>query len=184
MRRVFLPLLMLLGSAVHAAADHDLKVDRSRSFVDVDVKSTLDSFTGRLEAYAARLTADDADKIRAVEFSFKFANLRTGKPERDAKMIAWLGGGDPEGKFVLGALALTPSGQGRASGRLTFHGSAQMVEMPVQVSLVNGEYTITGHATIDYRDWGLKVIRKLGLAKVDPEVKIRFKLVAAPAPPK
>ena len=184
MNRVFLALLALLAAASLPGAETILRVDRSRSFVDVDVKSTLDSFTGRLESYSVRMVADEAGKIRGVEFSFKFTQLKTGKPERDAKMIEWLGGGEPEGRFVLGALATTPSGQGRASGRLTFHGTAQMVEMPVQVGQVNGEYTVTGTATINYRDWGLKVIRKLGVTKVDPEVKIRFKMVALPEPAK
>ena len=184
MTRVFLALLALAAATSLPGADTSLKVDRTRSFVDVDVKSTLDSFTGRLDSYTVRMTADEAGKIKGVEFSFRFTQLKTGKPERDAKMIEWLGGGEPDGKFVLGGLATTPSGQGRASGRLTFHGTAQMVEMPVQVSQVNGEYTVTGTAAIDYRDWGLKVIRKLGVTKVDPEVKIRFKVVAMPEPAK
>ena len=34
--------------------------------------------------------------------------------------------------------------------------------------------------TIDYRNWGLKKYRKLGVLTVDPQVKIRFKLTGLP----
>ena len=74
-------------------------------------------------------------------------------------------------------LALTPDGQGRASGRLNLHDTAQLLEFTVNVLAADGTYTITGETTLDYRDWGLKVIRKAGLIKVAPEVNVRFKLV-------
>jgi polyisoprenoid-binding protein YceI len=175
------PLLVLfvLPLAVFAA-EHPVKVDKARSFVDVDVKVTVDSFTGHLDAYEARLTADQAGRLKTAVFSFKFADLKTGKPERDTAMIAWLGGGDPEGRFELGNLALTPDGQGQVSGRLTFHGVTERVEFPVNVSRTDGVYTIVGETTVDTRTWNLKVIRKAMLFKVDPEVKVRFKLVAVP----
>ena len=39
----------------------------------------------------------------------------------------------------------------------------------------DGQAALTGTATINYHSWGLKTYRKLGVLKVDPEVKIRFK---------
>lgn len=161
---------------VAAAAERQLKIDRTRTFIDVDVKATVGSFTGRLENYELKITVDAPGKIKSTVFAFKFADLKTGKAERDADMIKWLGGGDPAGLFEVGNLAITPDGQGQASGRLTFHGKTERVEFPINVTKTDGVFTVTGETTIDYRNWDLKVIRMALVAKVDPEVKIRFKL--------
>ena len=178
--RLFAALALLPLAAF--AADRAFKVDRSRSFVDVDVKATVDSFTGHLDRYDAQIGLDAAGKPRTAVFTFKFADLKTGKPDRDAKMIEWLGGGDPEGQFTLGVLALTPDGQGQASGKLAFHGTAQLVEFPVNVTRdTDGTLTITGSTTIDVRQWNLKVIRMALLLRVVPEVKIGLKIGGAPA---
>ncbi len=173
---VFLPLVL-------SAAERPLKIDKSRSFVDVDVDATV-NFTAHLDAYDTKFTAEDSGtgKIKTAIFSFKFADLKTGNTERDGKMIAWLGGGEPLGRFELGNLAVTPDGQGQASGRLIVHDVTERIEFPVNITRANGVYTITGETTIDYRTWNLKVIRTALVLKVNPEVKIRFKLTAEPAP--
>jgi polyisoprenoid-binding protein YceI len=173
-------LCCLLLPLLAPAADRALKIDRSRSFVDVDVDATKD-FTARLEAYDARLTVDDNGKVKTAVLTFKFADLKTGNTSRDTDMLAWLGGDSPEGRFELGNLAVTPNGQGQASGRLTFHGVTERIEFPVVITRADGAWTVTGETTIDYRDWKLKVIRKAFLFTVDPEVKIRFKLTGSPA---
>jgi polyisoprenoid-binding protein YceI len=169
----FLPLIL-------SAVEKPLKVDKSRSFLDVDVDATV-NFTAHLDAYDTKFT-EDAGKIKTAVFSFKFADLKTGNTERDAKMIAWLGGGEPLGRFELGNLAVTPDGQGQASGRLIFHDVTERIEFPVNITRTDGVYTITGETTINYRTWNLKVIRTALVLKVNPEVKIRFKLTAGPAP--
>jgi polyisoprenoid-binding protein YceI len=174
-----LALLALLPLAA-LAAERPLKLDPSRSFVDVDVDATK-NFTAHLDRYETKVTVDDAGKIKSAVFTFKFRDLKTGNEARDADMIKWLGGGDPEGRFELGNLALTPDGQGQASGRLTFHGVTERVEFPVNLVKTGGDYTLTGDTTIDDRTWGLKVIRKALLFTVNPEVKIRFKLTGTPA---
>lgn len=169
--------LLFLPLAVFAA-DRPLKVDRSRSFIDVDVKATVDSFTGHLDRYEIALTADESGKLKGGGvFAFKFTDLKTGKPDRDEAMLKWLGGGELPAKFELGTLALTPDGQGQASGRLTFHGATQLIEFAVNVTQDEDTYTVTGETTIDYRDWGLKVFRKAFVLKVDPNVTVRFKLI-------
>lgn len=171
--RLLAPLLLLPG--VLLAAERPLKIDRSRSFVDVDVDATM-NFTAHLDAYDAKITVDDAGKIKSAVFSFKFTDLKTGNTERDAHMIQWLGGGMPEGRFELGNLAVTPNGQGQASGRLIFHGVTERIEFPVEVSKADGTFTITGETTIDYRDWKLKIIRKALVFTVEPRVQVKFKL--------
>lgn len=167
----FLPLLL-------AATERPIKVDRSRSFVDVDVDATK-NFTAHLDAYEATVT-EDTGKIKSAVFTFRFADLKTGSTGRDAEMIQWLGGGVPEGRFELGNLAVTPDGQGQASGRLIFHGATERIEFPVSVTREGEAYVITGETTIDYRNWNLKVIRKAFLFTVSPELKIRFKFTGVP----
>lgn len=171
--------LAVLPAGLAAAAT--LKVDRHRSFVNVDVKATVGSFTGRLEAYEARVTFEPAGRIRAATFRFRFADLKTGDAERDAEMLRWAGGPDAAGAFTLGALALTPDGQGHATGRLVMNGRPELIEFPVNVSQLDGVWTLEGAATLRYTDWGLKVVRRFVVVKVDPEVKVRFKLIGTPA---
>ncbi len=167
---VALVLLPLLSSA----ADRPLKIDKTRSYVDVDVDATI-NFTARLENFDTSLSVDAAGKIKTAVLKFNFTDLKTGKTDRDAKMIQWLGGGEPEAKFEVGILAIAPDGQGQVTGKLTFHGLSQRVEFPVNVTRDDGTYVITGEATIDYREWALKIIRIAYVTKVDPFVKIRFK---------
>lgn len=175
-----LPALLALPAAV-LAQEVRLKIDKARSFIDVDVKATVDSFVGRLEGYDAVIPLDPAGRIRTARIAFKFTDLKTGKTDRDAKMIEWLGGGVPEGKFDLGTLALAPDGQGVANGNLTFHGVTQRIEFPVLITKTDDATTITGEATLDYRNWNLKIIRLAMLLKVDPMVKVKFKLIGSPA---
>lgn len=183
MKFVRLLAFALLLPLAALAADRTLKVDKTRSFIDVDGESTLRNFTGHLDTYDARVVTDEAGKIKGATLAFKFTDLKTGDQKRDADMIKWLGGGAPEGRFELGILALAPDGQGQVTGKLTFHGQTKLVEFPVNVLRTDDTYTITGETTINYTNWGLKIIRKVGLLKVDPEVKIRFKLIATPPEP-
>jgi polyisoprenoid-binding protein YceI len=185
--RSLLTALLFFPIAGFAAGPGVLKVDRSRSFVEVDVKATR-NFTARLDQYDAAIGFDAASKLKTAAFTFQFVDLKSGDGKRDADMIEWLGGGSPEGKFDLGTLALTPDGQGQASGRLSFHGAIERVEIPINVVRSGDDFTITGATTIDYRNWNLKVIRKALVLTVKPDVKVRFKLsgkiVDAPVDPK
>lgn len=177
-----LPVVFLLPLAVFAA-ERPLKIDRSRSYIEVDVKTTLKNFTAHLDAYDLKVNVDDTGKIKNAVLQFKFSDLRTGDDKRNADMIKWLGGGEPVGKFELGILALAPDGQGQVTGRLTFHENTSLIEFPINVTRADADYTITGSPTIDYREWELKVIKMDLLLKVSPEVKVRFKLVGSPAEP-
>lgn len=176
-RSVLLLLTLVCTCAGSVATSATLKIDRTRSFVDVDVKATVDSFTGRLDRYQAVLELDGAGKIKSSHLDFRFADLKTGKTDRDAKMMEWLGGGDPKGRFELGVLALAPDGQGQANGKLTFNGVSKRIEFPVNVTRTDSTLTVTGSVALDHRQWKLKVIRLFGLLKVDPNVVVRFQLV-------
>lgn len=178
-----LPLALLAQTPALPPGETALRIDKSRSYVDIDVKATAHSFTGRLERYETRFSVDAKGKIKTAVLTFKFADLKTGKDDRDARMLSWLGGGEPEGRFELGMLALAPNGLGQANGRLTFHGSSQLVEFPVTIKREDRTYTVTGTATVNTRNWGLKVIRFAGLLKVDPELRVRFQFTGELPPP-
>ncbi|MDD3178844.1 MAG: YceI family protein [Opitutaceae bacterium] len=181
---LFLPLAPAAAAAdAPAATPIGLRIDRTRSFIDVDVNVTVGSFVAHLDKYDARFVLDDTGKIKTGRFQFKFADLKTGSEQRDAAMLKWLGGIGSEGVFQLGVLAIAPDGQGVANGNLTFHDATQRIEFTVLVTQADGAYTVTGETSIDYTDWGLKVIRRMGLVKVDPRLHIRFKLVGEPDQP-
>jgi polyisoprenoid-binding protein YceI len=171
--------VLLALPLISFAADRVIKFDPAASYIEVDVGITIGDFTARLDKYDLRATAEEKKGIKSTVLTFKFADLKTGEPERDQKMIEWLGGGDPAGKFEAGIIALTPDGQGRVTGYLAMHGEKQLVEFPVNVTKAGDVFTITGEATVNYKAWGLKTIRKAGVIKVDPEVKVRFKFTGA-----
>jgi len=180
MKSVRLLAVLLALPLASFAADRVLKLDPSASFVEVDVDVTMGDFTARLDKYDLRVIAEDKKGVKSTVLNFKFSDLKTGEPERDQKMLEWLGSADAAGKFESGIVALTPDGQGRVNGRLTFHGKTDSLEFPVNVTKAGNVFTITGEAMVDYRHFDLKTIRKAGLIKVDPNVKVRFKFTGTP----
>ncbi|HVU17973.1 MAG TPA: YceI family protein [Candidatus Didemnitutus sp.] len=183
MRTVRLLLATLALPLALCAAERPLKIDPARSYVEVDVKSTLKNFTAHLDAYVMSATVDDTGKIKNAVLQFRFADLKTGDDGRNADMLKWLGGADATGKFELGILAVAPDGQGQATGKLTFHDNTKLIEFSLNIDRADGTYTITGSPTFDYRDWNLKVYKRDFLLKVDSELRVRFKFTGVPAEP-
>lgn len=178
-------LLMVLSPVALWGAPRALVVDKGRSEIDIAVKATVDSFTGTLENYDARLQVDDATgEITGSEVRFNFADVKTGKGKRDAKMHEWQEtASHPTGVFVMQRLATAPDGKRTASGQLEFHGVRRELSFPVVVTRTQRLYAIDGEAQLDTRDYDLPVIRLLGLLKVDPLVRVHFHLQAQLAEP-
>ena len=82
----------------------------------------------------------------------------------------------PEGVFTLSALEPAADGRFEARGTFVLHGVSREIVFPVSVITDRTLYAIDGVATLDTQDFGLPVIRKFGLLKVDPVVKVRFHL--------
>ena len=151
-------------------------LDKARSSVEIDVKATGDSFTGKLNSYTAVIQGNKATKKPSkVTFNWGFADLKTGKDKRDKKMISWLEN-KTKGSFVLSSFTKRGDGQMWAKGNMTIHGVKQVVLFPAKVIFNGDKVTIRGSATIDTRKFNLPIIRMFGLLKVDPLVKVRFKL--------
>lgn len=119
---------LLLATATSAAAastaERPLAIDFTHSHVEVAVKATVDSFTGRLTRYGPAVVIDDAGRVSAARLSFHFRDVETGKPGRDEAMHKWQKSDSfPDGEFVLSSLEPAASGGFTAFGRLPFTAS-------------------------------------------------------------
>jgi polyisoprenoid-binding protein YceI len=173
----------VLGSG--RAAEQTLAVDKAHSRVEVVVKATVDSFVAKLSDYDVSVTVDpDQGRVCGATFAFRFADLFTGKADRDREMLSWEDAAHfPTGTFTLSALEPAPTGGYTARGLLRLHGVEKAVEFPVAVATDHRLYSIDGGLTLDTRDFGLEVIRKLLVLKVDPAVQVRFHLQGVVANP-
>lgn len=173
--RLLLAGMVLLASVRLVAADHALVFDPARSTVDVVVKATVDSFTGRLATFSLSGWADDAGRVTSARLDFRFRDVLTGKAKRDAAMHAWQETDrHPDASFVLTALDAAVESGPRATGRLTFHGITRELSFPVRLTQAGNELAVDGEAAVDTRDFGLPVIRMMGVLKVEPVVRVRF----------
>lgn len=167
-----------LGVATASAAGRTLAVDQRQSRIEVVVKATMDSFTGRLERYEPAVVVDDKGVVSA-RIAFHFKDVFTGKAKRDEAMHEWQNTTTfPDGAFVLSSLTPGAAGEGGlvARGQLTLHNTTRELTFPVSVQREGALYAIDGEATLDTRDFGLPVFRAFVLLKVDPVVRVRFHL--------
>jgi polyisoprenoid-binding protein YceI len=159
----------LSGAETHA---WDLKPELSR--VEFAVHATGASFIGHLNDWDAQFQAAEGPFPTAGTMTFPVAELKTGKVDRDQQMLAWLEAKRfPAATFVLRGLTAA-NGQFEASGDFTFHGVTRPISFPVRFGQAGAHRTVDGAATLDYREWNLKIFRKFGLLKVDPFVKVTF----------
>ncbi|HVU32402.1 MAG TPA: YceI family protein [Opitutaceae bacterium] len=162
-----------------AAAPASLAIDPASSSIDVRVTVTIDSFTAHLTKYQATVTVDPASHaIQAAALSFNWADLKTGKSERDEQMNRWQDSATyPTGQFTLTRLSTTGNSDvAEATGTLELHGRTRQLVFPVTLRRNGAIETVDGETPVDVRDFGLPVIRKFGLLKVDPVVRVRFHL--------
>ena len=173
--------LVVLSALPAVAAPRTLVIDRTFSQIEIVVKATVDSFVAKLPVYEATVSlAEDAPQVTAAVLRFKFADVKTGKEARDREMNDWQQTGKyPEGSFTL--TTLTPDKDGRltAAGALRLHGMERELSFPVSITSDQKLFSVDGEATVDTRDFGLPVIRKFALLKVDPHVTVRFHLQGA-----
>lgn len=164
-----------------AAAPAPLAIDLAQSRIEIVVKATIDSFTATLSAYKADVQVD-AGRVTAATITFDFADVQTGKPGRDETMHAWQDTPrHPHGVFSLRSLTTDAAGRTTAQGSLVFHEVARELDFPVSITTDRRLYAIDGEASLDTRDFALPIIRKFGLLKVDPVVKVRFHLQGSDA---
>src|SRR5690606_8893879 len=108
-------------------------------------------------------------------------DIVTGKAARDKAMHEWQNTESfPDGEFALSSLQPSSGSDFTALGRLTLHGVTRDIHFPVSISRDGALLEITGDATVDTREFGLPVIRMLGILKVNPLVHVRIHLKGTP----
>ena len=171
-------LTLLLAPLAAAAAGVPLRLDPARSKVDIAVKATIGSFTAHLQHFDARIAMDPGDRrVMTATFRCPFAAIDTGNSQRNRDMNDWQDTPrHPEVTFEL--ISLTPAAGDAftADGRLRFHGVQRHIRFPVTIVPAAGAVTIDGTARLDTRDFGLPIIKKFWMLKVDPVVRVTFHL--------
>lgn len=180
---------LLVPGLVHGAfaATQALQIDRTQSQIEVAVKATMDSFIAELEVFEPEIVFDpNTQQFERVEITFAFADLHTGKKDRDRQMNEWQQTPEfPQARFELVRLDPTENGRRLAHGTLHLHGVSLPMTFPVVLRFDGARLSIDGEAPLDTRDLGLPVIRKFKILKVDPHVTVRFHvqgMLAATAP--
>jgi polyisoprenoid-binding protein YceI len=185
-RRLFLVLLSAGALAARLpAAEQTVQVDKTASHIDLAVKATGDAFTGKLADFAPSVTLDSATgRITAAKISFHFNDVKTGNEKRDREMHVWQQTDKfPDGDFTLGALTASADGKISAQGTLTLHGVTLPLTFPVAIARAGAGVTVEGDAVVDTRAYGLPIIRKFGVLKVDPLVGVHVHLAGTLATP-
>ncbi len=169
-----------MGAWVRAAtpAGGLLRVDPKRSTIEVLVHGTSGSFTGHVEQFSSLIEFDpDRQRIMHTSVTFRFPDLKTGRPARDQHMLEWLESRRyPEVQFQLESLKKDDAGRDVARGRLIIHGVERTVSFPVNLLMQDLRFSIDGEIQLDYRDFGLPKLRKYWIFSVDPQLRVRFHL--------
>jgi polyisoprenoid-binding protein YceI len=144
-------------------------MDMTQSHVEIAVKATIGSFVAQLQMFDLLVTATPrTGQIESAVFRSNFAAIKTGDVDRDRDMNDWQQTDKfPDVIFTLTALEPAPSGKSVARGQLSF---------PISIVTKAQMIAIEGDVTIDTRDFGLPVITKFYLLKVDPIVHLHFHL--------
>ncbi len=165
---LFTPLCFLGAAPVH--------VDPDASDFRVDVKATGHSFEVLLDSYATAIELDDSGALVKADFSFDCAALDSDSKKRDKKMLDWLEAeAMPKISFTLKEVK-EEAGALVGIGDLNLHGVSKEISVPFSMTKEGSQVTLEGSATVDHQEYGLEIITMF-FFKVDPELKISFKLV-------
>lgn len=177
MKRIFGAALCGMMMVIASAEADTLKVDKTRSRIQVDGKSTGHEFTGTLDDFTAKVSGNIADlEPTSFVLGWKFSDLKTADEKRDKKMIDWLGGGSPKGTFKF-IKSWDQGGKAYAQGKITIHGVSKVISFPYSVKKEGDWVTIDGTATLDYQNFKLPIIRAVAVMTVDPKLTVRFHIV-------
>jgi len=173
-------LLPMFGIAAAQATAGPVAIAPDSLEVSVAVKATMHSFTATVAGGELAVTGDAATRtIESAHYKFPWRGVTTGNKKRDVEMLEWVRADEhPDGVFTLKAIETRPAGT-VATGTLEFHGNSREIGFPVTIEPAGNGLCISGEATLDHREWGLKQFRKLGLLSVNPTVTVTFKFETA-----
>lgn len=166
-----------LFATLATASAESYEVDKGKSKIEIAAKATGHEFGGSLKDFKITASGDTATlKPTALDFSWNFKDLDTADAKRDAEMIKWLGGGNPQGSYKF-VKVWSKNGVDYAEGTLTINGVPKTVHIPITVKKDGDSITTSGKLVIDYKDFGLPLIRAMLVMTVEPEVTVSFTLV-------
>lgn len=180
-RTIALTLLTLLGLAGGApvrAETMPWRMDAQRSVIEVGVRSTLEKFSCRVVPFQADVAMErGTQRIERATVSFALSAVKTGRERRDEDLLVW----GESGMFSTLSFRLSEMTRGEdgwliVRGTVTLHGVAKSISFPVRSLVAGTLHTFDGAAVIDYRDFGLPVIRKFFVLSVNPHLEVRFHL--------
>ncbi|HEV8339403.1 MAG TPA: YceI family protein [bacterium] len=187
---------MLIAAVAVAAAPlptRDFAIAHPSSSVEFFVRDNRGGFTGRtttisgtvavreivreqVEGYAAEVTA----RIDA-------RTIRTGVGLRDGQMRSAQFLNTDEFPFITfrgTATAAAPEGRGVKGllrGRLTIKEVTRMVEVPLEITVEDGDYLARGEVVVRMTDFGLPIPRFLIFVAEDPvRVNLQIRVTRAP----
>jgi len=167
--------LLCLAMPVTAAT---LEVDKTRSKIAVAATATGHDFSGTLKDYTVKATGAVAKlKPESLELNWNFSDLKTADNGRDAEMLKWLGGAAPKGSFKFVKFWTDKAGVDHAAGTLTIHGVSKTVYFPFAVKKDGEWVTASGSAELNYKDFGLPLVRAMLVMTVNPKLVVTFQLV-------
>lgn len=167
-----------VGATCGAAAPQTLVLDAQHSSIEVYVHATWVNFSGRLRKFHSEIVIDPVDRrVEHADVDFQFADLKTGLSLRDREMLQWEENTRfPDVKFHLDAFEPGTPGGTTVRGSLLIHGVEHQISFPASLLVEGSLYAIDGEVPLDYRDFGLPLIRKFYFLTVDPHVRVRFHL--------
>lgn len=169
---------LLLATLVGRASAGSLAVDTETCRIQVDIRATGHAFTADLKKFTAKVTGDEATlQPTAFDLDWNFKDLDSANDDRDQQMVTWLGGGEPKGSFRFVKSWTDAKGATFAEGTLTINQTTKTISFPYSATKDGSWVTIRGTARMDYQDFGLPIIRSMGLLKVAPELTVRFHVV-------
>jgi polyisoprenoid-binding protein YceI len=180
-----IPAGLLFAAKPAAAEERTLQLDPERSTIEVQVHATFDSFAGKLTKFQADIAVDPRDqRTTRARINFSFADLQTGRERRNRDMLAWSENERfPTVEFHLASMEPGVNGPFLVHGDLRLHGITHATTFPVSYLVDGTLHAFDGEVVIDYRDYGLPIIRKFYLLTVDPTLRIRFHLQGRLADP-
>jgi len=179
MNRTLIPMMALAAlAAVAPCRAATLKIDDAKSRIQVAIKATGHAFTGNLEKFTAKVSgASGSLAPSAVSIEWNFADLKTADAERDHDMLDWLSHKTmPKGSFRMDKAWTDDAGRKWLKGKLKIHGVSKEIAFPYNSKLEGKRLTLDGEVWIDHEDFKLGMIRKMGVMKVNPKLRIYFHL--------
>jgi polyisoprenoid-binding protein YceI len=169
---------LLITTLVGHAAAGSLAVDTEKCRIQVDIRATGHGFTADLKKFTAKVAGDETTlQPTTFDLDWSFKDLDSDNDDRDKQMVDWLGGGEPKGSFQFVKSWTDAKGATYAEGKLTINKTTKTISFPYTAKKDGSWVTISGKATMDYEDFGLPIIRSMGLLKVAPELIVRFHVV-------